>query len=232
MSYFETRQKCILAIGAHPDDVFLGATGYLLQLKEKGYRIAVLTLTSGSLAGSGTEREAEEMEASRLCGFDLLLGHLPDGDIKRSAAIDVIARAVDALLPDVILTHSGDDDHHDHVHAYSAAVAAGRFVPNIVTYEGPTTRAFAPTMTVDCTSVWEQKLAALRCHRSQMNRRPYLEWARIIAQYRSWPCNVGAFCEAFRVERQDCHSFPSLSGSDPVVLPEVAQVHIQSHIYA
>ena len=41
----------VLSIGAHPDDIEIGAAGALLKLKDQGYRLVHLVVTNGD-AGS------------------------------------------------------------------------------------------------------------------------------------------------------------------------------------
>ena len=45
-----------LAIGAHPDDVELGAGGFLLKMKDQGYRTGIVDLTRGELGSHGTRQ--------------------------------------------------------------------------------------------------------------------------------------------------------------------------------
>ena len=210
MRLFDNKRCRILAIGAHPDDIFLGAGAYLLQLRQQGHQVRLLTLTSGALGGDRVARENEERAAARLCGFEVTFGYLPDGHIALPQAIDCIASMVDEICPDMVLTHSPADTHQDHIITSQATVSACRDVGNLFYYEGPSSTLFAPTMTVDCTAGWDTKIAALDCHRSQMQRRPYIEWAKAVGAYRAWPRHVGRPCEAFTAVRHDPCRFPTI----------------------
>ena len=173
-------RRRVLAIGAHPDDVMLGAGGYLLQLRAWGHDVTLLTLSSG-FAGECAAREKEELAAARLCGFDVEFGRLNDGEIPFRAAINCIEAAIDKTAPELVLTHSGADTHQDHDTVARATIAACRPVPNLYIYEGPSSTNFNPTMTIDCSSTWARKIAALHCYPSQMNRRPYIAWAEAVS---------------------------------------------------
>lgn len=201
------RQR-ILAIGAHPDDVLLGAGGYLLQLRDSGHEITVLTLTSGGLAGRCEVREQEEREAAQMCGFLLEFARLADGAIDLKAAIACIEATVDRVVPELVLTHNPLDRHQDHEVASCATMIACRPVPSIYTFEGPSCASFSPTMTINCAQTWDRKLAALECYRRQMRRRPYIEWVNAVSSYRAWPRHVGSPCEAFTAVRQDPETVP------------------------
>ena len=104
----------VLAIGAHPDDIEIGAGGLLLGLAESELRARYVVLT-----GTG-ERQLEAREAARsfLPGADLTIeffnlpeGRLPAvwGQVKET--LEDVARS---CAPDVIIAPSADDAHQDH----------------------------------------------------------------------------------------------------------------------
>lgn len=106
----------VLALGAHPDDVEIGAGGTLLTLAERnpGLRVRYVLLTGEP------ERQAEARTAARafIPGADLEveLHGLPDGRLPAvygqvKAALEAVARS---FCPDVILAPSPDDAHQDH----------------------------------------------------------------------------------------------------------------------
>lgn len=61
------KQVDILAIGAHPDDVELAASGTLLSHIARGYSVGLLDLTLGELGtrGDSLTRTAEAMASAR-----------------------------------------------------------------------------------------------------------------------------------------------------------------------
>lgn len=107
----------IAVLGAHCDDIAIGAGGTLLALCESrpGLRVDALVLSGG-----GTEREAEERAALAACcpGADLRLRvlKLPDGrlpahwDEAKSALEEFRANTE----PDVLFAPRADDAHQDH----------------------------------------------------------------------------------------------------------------------
>jgi len=110
------RPLSLLAIGAHPDDIEIGAGGTLLSLAESqpGLQARYLVLTGAA------DRQLEARNATRafLPGTDLTIefhdlpeGRLPAvwGHVKE--ALEDVAQA---CSPDLILAPSCDDAHQDH----------------------------------------------------------------------------------------------------------------------
>ncbi|MEU6971269.1 PIG-L deacetylase family protein [Kitasatospora aureofaciens] len=107
----------IAAVGAHCDDIAIGAGGTLLTVchANPGLRVDALVLSGG-----GSEREQEERAAlAAFCpGADLRLTvlKLPDGRLP--AHWDEAKAAVEELRarcePDVVLAPRTDDAHQDH----------------------------------------------------------------------------------------------------------------------
>ncbi|MFE9095784.1 PIG-L deacetylase family protein [Streptomyces sp. NPDC007264] len=107
----------IVAVGAHCDDIAIGAGGTLLTLclARPGIRVDVMVLSGG-----GGEREQEERAAlAAFCpGADLRLTvhKLPDGRLP--AHWDEAKAAVEELRagtePDLVLAPRTDDAHQDH----------------------------------------------------------------------------------------------------------------------
>jgi LmbE family N-acetylglucosaminyl deacetylase len=112
----EDRPLAVLAIGAHPDDIEIGAGGTLLNLAESrpGLRARYVVLT-------GTEErraEARHAAAAFIPGSDLTvdLHDLPEG---RAPGVwdrvkDILEDVAQGWAPDLILAPSSIDAHQDH----------------------------------------------------------------------------------------------------------------------
>ena len=108
------RPLSLLAIGAHPDDVEIGAGGLLLQLATGPLQARYVVLTGTA------ERQAEARAAARafLPGADLTMDllQLPEGRLPAAWAQvkEILEEVARSCSPDVILAPSAGDAHQDH----------------------------------------------------------------------------------------------------------------------
>jgi LmbE family N-acetylglucosaminyl deacetylase len=106
----------LLVIGAHPDDIEIGAGGTLLTLAESGPVVKAHYLV---LTGT-PDRQLEARQAARafLPGVDLTidLHDLPDGHVPSawSQVKDILDTTAESFQPDVIIAPSRLDAHQDH----------------------------------------------------------------------------------------------------------------------
>ena len=104
----------VLAIGAHPDDIEIGAGGLLLQLAARPLQARYVLLTGTA------ERQAEARAAATafLPGADLTveLSQLPEGRLPTAWAQvkEILEQVARSCSPDVILAPSVGDAHQDH----------------------------------------------------------------------------------------------------------------------
>jgi LmbE family N-acetylglucosaminyl deacetylase len=159
----------ILAIGAHPDDIELGCGGTLLKAAEQGHAIYMYNVTRGSASGDPERRVQELIHSSEFVGARTLwIDNFEDTKLAlNSELINHLEYFISKTRPDVIYTHSGNDNHHDHRIVAAATIEAGRFVPNILAYEMPVTREFKPQLYSDISDAINRKTELLRIFRSQ-----------------------------------------------------------------
>jgi LmbE family N-acetylglucosaminyl deacetylase len=112
----EGRPLSLLAIGAHPDDIEIGAGGTLLTLAESqpGLRVRYVVLTGTA------DRQLEARNAARdfLPGADVAidLHDLPEGRLPAlwAQVKEILETAARSCSPDVILAPARADAHQDH----------------------------------------------------------------------------------------------------------------------
>jgi len=106
----------ILAVGAHPDDIEIGAGGTLLSLAEAqpGLRAHYVVLTGTA----ERHQEARGAAAAFLPGAELTvqLHELPEGRLPAAwrQVKDVLEDVARSCSPDLIVAPSRDDAHQDH----------------------------------------------------------------------------------------------------------------------
>ena len=160
----------VLAFGAHPDDLEVGAGGFIARLAGEG---AAVTMVVSSVPNRATARRAEARRGAKLLGAKLEL--LDITRLEDLAMADLVAR-FDAIVarhkPDLVITHSAHDVHWDHVLVHRATVSALRRTRcDLWSYiAGPllggTERRIGQCF-ADISSTIDKKLAAIAAHASQ-----------------------------------------------------------------
>jgi len=159
----------ILAIGPHPDDIELGCFGAISEFKKKGSKVCFLVLTNGGFGGSITDRKNEANKSAKLLGAEIHFGNLKDTKVPDGRpTIDVIEKIIKKFKPTCVIMNSPNDTHQDHRNAAKAGISASRFVPVVLFYQTPSsTRVFTPSFYVDITGSIEDKISAVKLHKSQ-----------------------------------------------------------------
>lgn len=176
----------LLVVAAHPDDAELAAGGLVAKCVRLGYRVGILDMTRGELGSRGTpETRAEESAAA-----DEVLSitrrenlGLPDGGLTESSldARRLVADAYRRFAPGLVAAPALEDLHPDH--AAAGRIAAAALYPsgfaNYHTGSAPYRPrglihymnhfAFEPTFVLDVTDVWETRMDAVKCYRSQLH---------------------------------------------------------------
>lgn len=194
----------VLAIGAHPDDVEIGAGGTLLAHRTAGHQVAVLTLSRGARGGVEGQRTGESARAARLLGADLYLEDLHDTAISEGdPTISAISRVVQQVKPTIMYTHSIHDVHQDHRNTHRAAMVASRSVGRVYCFQSPSAMVdFGPSLFIGIDDQLAGKLAAIGEYVSQTEVREYLDPGLIESTARYWGRFAKSrYAEAFEVVR-------------------------------
>jgi LmbE family N-acetylglucosaminyl deacetylase/CheY-like chemotaxis protein len=194
----------VLAIGAHPDDVEVGACGTLLGHVAQGHEVSVLVLTGGDVGGIPADRAREATRAAELMGVRLFHVNLADSSVSEGGAtIGEITRVIEEVQPDTIYTHSAQDLNQDHRNVHHATVVAARRVPRVFCYQtASSTVEFRPARFISVDEFMDRKLAVLRSYTSQVKQRRYLDAEMLRATSRYWSrFGHSRFVEPFEVAR-------------------------------
>jgi LmbE family N-acetylglucosaminyl deacetylase len=166
----------VLAFGAHPDDLEVGAGGLLARLTSQGVHVIAAVVSLPSLIA---ERTKEAARGAAILGAKLAILN-PE---KKSRVEDIpmhqIVAQMDTLVndvrPDLVITHSAHDLHWDHSLVNRATVSALRRWPcNILAYVSSyEMNAQNSTRTVgqcfaDISDTIERKDDAIAAHETQL----------------------------------------------------------------
>ena len=178
----------ILAFGAHPDDVELGAGGTLIKHIKMGYKCGIVDLTNGELGTRGTSetRKAEAADSSKIIGLEVRENlNMADGFFINDKDHQLaIAKVIRKYQPSIILCNAISDRHPDHgkgSNLVSNAVFIAGLRKVITQHEGTDQlswkvnsvfhyiqdRYITPDFVVDVSEVWEQKMEAVKAFKTQ-----------------------------------------------------------------
>lgn len=184
----------VLAIGVHPDDVELSCSGTLINEVRKGNAAGVVDLTKGELGTRGTAetRAAEAAAAAAVMGLSARenLG-MRDGFFRNDEEHQMqVIRVIRKYRPEVILANILDDRHPDHGRA-GKLVAESAFLAGLSKIETfdehgqpqqrwrpkqvlhyIQDRFYEPDLVVDISSVFEQRMEAIRAYATQFHTGP------------------------------------------------------------
>jgi DNA-binding response OmpR family regulator len=195
--------ESVLAIGAHPGDVEIGAAGTLLAHRAEGLTVTILTLTRGAPDDTGTGGGREPEGAAPAIGTTVCLDDLGAAVGEGDSAVAAIDRLIAQTQPSVVYTHSVHDTRQDHRNAHAAVVAAAWKIGRVYCFQSPSATAdFRPTHFVPIDDHIDGKLSAVRAFGAQPEVRDYLEPDLITSTARYWSRYCGAqLAEAFEVVR-------------------------------
>jgi LmbE family N-acetylglucosaminyl deacetylase len=106
---------CVLCLGAHSDDIEIGAGATLLRLARENPGVRIVWVV---LAANGVRGEEARASAARFldgANAEVLLQGFRDGHFPAQwAEIKAFFETLKRFAPDLVLTHYGQDLHQDH----------------------------------------------------------------------------------------------------------------------
>ncbi|MGE0870864.1 MAG: PIG-L deacetylase family protein [Kofleriaceae bacterium] len=164
----------VLAFGAHPDDLEVGAGGLLARLAAEG---ADVTLAVVSIPGNAEQRKAEALAGAEVLDAELFMIYEDKPCRVEDIPMHELVRRFDQIVgdvrPDLVITHSAHDLHWDHGLVNRATVSALRRTPcDLLAFlSSPEMNAQARAIGqcfADITKTIDTKIAAISAHRSQV----------------------------------------------------------------
>lgn len=208
----------ILAVGAHTDDVELGAGGFLAKCIDEGHDVYYVAL-SPCQKNTGLDHAPETLvneamnatatlgikeENVTICDFENTMFPLHAHEIR--VALEKIRTRV---KPALVLCPSTTDPHQDHATAGMETLRTFRSGEFIFAYEllRHGSYLFDPNLFVDISEYMEIKTKALMCYKSQLGKRSYYapETFKALARTRAAQAGYGyhperyTYAEAFTI---------------------------------
>jgi LmbE family N-acetylglucosaminyl deacetylase len=166
----------VLAFGAHPDDLEVGAGGLLARLVDDG---AEVTMAIVSAPSQTEERCAEARAGAEIIGAKNLVVLYEKScrveDIPMHELVGRFDQLVGDTQPDLVITHSAYDLHWDHGLIHRATVSALRRTPcDLLAFlSSPEMNAQSRSLGqcfADISETIDTKLAAIRAHKTQLSK--------------------------------------------------------------
>jgi LmbE family N-acetylglucosaminyl deacetylase len=255
--------KTAIAIAAHPDDIELMMAGTLLLLKKQGYEIHYINLSSGNVGTTEYDSETiknirlrEAKQSAEILGAHFHPPFCNDLEIfYDEKTLRQLAAVIREVKPKIVLTHSPTDYMEDHTNTCRLAVTATfargmrnyNSIPSFTaenydctiyhalphTLQDPLRQAIFAGAFVNTGSVQEQKLEALKAHKSQQN------WLDVSQKLNSYlqamediSLKVGRMSNAFKyAEGWRRHLHYGFCGSDDDPLKDLGNDYLINEEY-
>jgi LmbE family N-acetylglucosaminyl deacetylase len=166
----------VIVVGAHPDDIEIGAAGTVRQLRDADFDVLAVVVTDEVDPEVAAVRRAESSAALQLLGVRpsriRFLG-VVDGRVDPAVpdVVDALGalRAGEASEPAVVITHSEHDHHPDHRSVLLAVERSMGEADTVLSMciVNSVTEGFAPSVLVETADAAQMKAAALDAFPSQ-----------------------------------------------------------------
>ncbi len=195
----------VLAFGAHPDDLEVGAGGLLARLSNEGADVAIAIV---SIPNRTEERKLEARAGAGVIDADLFVLYEDKPCRVEDIPMHELVRRFDQLVgdvrPDLVITHSANDLHWDHSLVNRATVSALRRTPcDLLAFlSSPEMNAQSRAIGqcfADISTTVDKKIEAISAHKSQLAKLD-LESSRDLARAMGRISGF-AYAEAYEVLR-------------------------------
>lgn len=238
----------ILAIAAHPDDIELSSAGTLIKHARAGHATGILDLTESNLSTRGTValRYKEAELAAQVMGVKVRANaRMADGFFRNDQEHQLkLIAYIRHFQPEIVLGNALDDRHPDHSRA-GRLIADACFLSGLrkveTQWDGVGQEAWRPkrvyhyiqdrqsepTFVVDISDVFETKMEAIRCYRSQFHDpashepETYISSDAFIEQIEAKDIMYGKRIGTRYGEGFISENVPGISSLDDLLLPEM-----------
>lgn len=216
----------ILAFCAHPDDAEINCAGTLAKYIKRNDEVHIVNACRGDKGDyyktpeeMGEIRLTESQKAGKIIGAKVSSLNFGDAELEiNHKNLETFVIKIREVNPDIIITHTPDDYHIDHV-AVSKLVIDASFlvsvphycvkhkvmehVPQVYFMEPYIGLSFVPKEFVDITDTVDLKLKMLSCHKSQVewlkshDHMDILDYVKTSGRYRGYQCGV-QYAEGFQ----------------------------------
>jgi LmbE family N-acetylglucosaminyl deacetylase len=133
-----------------------------------------MILTQGDKGGHsyGNKECLASLEKVGIKKSNIVFGKFSDGFLTDNfKTVSFIEKVVNKFKITKVYTHYPDDRHQDHRNCSNAVSAAARKVPEILLFQGPSTRAFDPHYFVEVSRKnMDRKMSAVACYSTQIDK--------------------------------------------------------------
>lgn len=239
----------ILAIAAHPDDIELSAAGTLIKHAKLGQQVGIIDLTQGELGtrGSGPLRLQEAAAAGQTIGTAVRENAgMADGFFQNDKEHQLkLIQYIRKYQPDIVIANALEDRHPDHgrggrLIADACFFAGLRKIETMLdghqqepwrpkrVFHMIQDRFLEPTVIVDITDSFEQKMEAIKCYKSQFHdpnsNEPltYIASQDFLENIRYRASLLGKRIGTRYAEGFICENTPGIADLDKLLLPQIA----------
>jgi len=143
--------KKALLISPHPDDAFIGCSGFVVK-NEHNFDIDVCCFATKNINPSEETRKYEELSSWKIINKKVNVSFFDGDDTKLFRNQNKIISHIENLVTqneyDYVFTPYPEDTHQDHRTVSEATLSACRYQNKILFYETPSTTAFHPNLFV------------------------------------------------------------------------------------
>ena len=163
----------VVAFGAHPDDLEIGAGGTIARLIAEGAEVTMVTVSVPTLLEQRLEEAARSAKVLGAPSRILFPKLCRAEDIPMYELVRAMDTVLNDIRPDLVLTHSATDLHWDHGLVNRAAISAMRRLPSNLfaytsSYELNAGSRGIGQCFIDIGATLSTKLMAVAAHQTQL----------------------------------------------------------------